>query len=214
MEGPQLVVYAGGMVGGKTGQAVLEMQRIQAGTQYPVKVFQPKNAIRQGIDEGQGMLVSRSGPRINAILVAENNPREIVQNITRPDLFVLIDEAHMFTDPKGLKGVIEDLLDQRRIVHVVTLMTDYGARMFPITKYLLGRASQIHVHNGFCSEPGCTRPGNHSQLFRKGVIAPYEGGKLFTGDIQEGELQYKPRCLLHFEMPSNAVGYQEEVIRL
>lgn len=214
LEGPQLLVYAGGMAGGKTGQAILEMQRIAEGTHYKVKVFQPRNAVRKAIDKGRARIVSRGGPYFLATIIPENEPQEMLARIARSDLCVLIDEAHMFTNPRGLKEVIENLLDQRKNIHAVTLTTDYGGRMFPITKYLLGRASSATFHNGFCSDPGCTRPANHSQLYRKAVLAPYEGAKLFTGDIKKGEIRYKIRCVEHFEIPPNAAGYKEEEIQL
>lgn len=212
MEGPELVVYAGGMAGGKTGQAILEFQRIQEGTHFQVQVFQPRNAMREDLDT-ETSLVSRSGSKIAATIIPETNPNRILSELKRPELFVLIDESHMF-EPRGLKESIEQLLDQRRIVHAVTLTTDYGGRMFPITQYLLGRASRVSFHYGYCSEQGCTRYGNHSQLYIDGKIAPYEGKKLFTGDIKKGKIMYKPRCLLHYEIPSNAQDFQEGVIVL
>ena len=214
LEGPNLVVYAGGMAGGKTGQAILEMQRISEGTHYRVKVFQPKNAVREGIDKGKPTIVSRTQLSFAATIIPENDPREILRQISRPDLFILIDEAHMFTHPQGLKEVVETLLDQRKNVHAVTLTTDYGGRMFPITSYLLGRASDAKFYHGFCSEPGCTRPANHSQLYKKGMFAAYQGAKLFTGDIKEGDITYKIRCLDHFEIPPNAPGFKEGVLTL
>ena len=88
MEGPELVVYAGGMAGGKTGQAVLEFQRLEAGTHFGQRVFQPKNAVREGVDGADENLISRSGPKISANIIPENDPREILRRIQRPELFV------------------------------------------------------------------------------------------------------------------------------
>lgn len=209
LEGPQLIIYPGGMGGQKTAYAILNIQRIRDGTHYGFKAFKPRNSIRLGIDEGD-YLRSRAGPSVDAIILDENNPRDMLKKITRKDHFILIDEAHMF-ESQGLKETVESLLDMRKIVHTAFLIKDYGDRMFSIAQYLLGRASQCdRFYFGVCSEEGCLSSGNHSQLFIDGKIALYRGNTPITGDLKsDANVVYRPRCLIHYEKPENHPDLKE-----
>lgn len=207
-EGPKLVVYPGGMGGQKTAYAILDLQRIRDGTHYGFKAFKPKNSEREGIDFGKAQLVSRAGPTIDAITVPEDQPEKILRLVKQKDLFVLIDEAHMFST--ALQEVVRELLLRRNVIHAAFLINDYGDRVFPNAAFLMSQADECkQFYHGVCKETGCTNLGTHSQLFLKGEIAPYQGAKLFTGDIKHGEIEYKPRCHMHYEKPENHPNYKE-----
>ena len=201
LQGPQLVVYPGGMGGQKTAQAILELQKIRDGTHFGYKAFKPRASLRE-IDKGQAALISRAGPSLDAIIV--DKASEILRSVTRQDLFVLIDEAHMLG--MGLKPVIEELLDRRAIIHTAFLINDYGDRPFPISSYLLSQASRCdRFYFGMCATEGCTNDGNHSQLLIDGNIAPYTKQKLRVGDIKpNASIAYKPRCHTHYVKPEDA----------
>ena len=203
LQGPQLIVYPGGMGGQKTAKAVLDLQRIRDGTHFGYKAFQPANALRE-LDRGRTALVSRAGPTLDAVVV--ENAEDILSHITRQDLYILIDEAHMFGE--NLRLVVETLLDRRAIVHAAFLINDYGDRPFPISTYLLSQASRCDgFHFGMCSVDGCTDNGNHSQLLIDGVVAPYTGTELRAGDINKGaKLVYQPRCHTHYIIPEDKTG--------
>ena len=195
LQGPQLVIYPGGMGGQKTAKAVLELQRIRDGTHYGYKAFKPRNSIRD-IDQGREELVSRAGPTLEAVIVEKAS--DILRHVTRQDLYILIDEAHMFG--MDLRPVVEELLDRRSIVHAAFLINDYGDRPFGIATYLLSQASRCDgFHFGLCSVDGCTSNGSHSQLLIDGEVAPYTGPELRAGDIKAGaEIHYKLRCHTHY----------------
>ncbi|MAG78369.1 hypothetical protein CL616_03325 [archaeon] len=204
IEGPYLQVYPGGMGGQKTAYAVLDAQKILHGAPHlgTIKAFKPIESIREGIDDGPNKekIVSRSGAYLDkAILIPRNNPKEILNHIERGDFLIVIDECHMF---ENLTPVIEELLNQRKIIFSSFLINDYGDRMFSTAKYLLSRADKcIRFYFGTCSVPGCTRPASHSQLFNSGEIAPYTG-EIQTGDIStESKIKYEPRCSLHYIRP-------------
>ena len=203
LQGPQLIVYPGGMGGQKTAKAVLDLQRIRDGTHFGYKAFKPRNSIR-GIDQGRPELISRAGPTLDAVIV--DSAAEILDHITRQDLYILIDEAHMFG--MALRPIVETLLDRRAIVHTAFLINDYGDRPFPISTYLLSQASRCDgFHFGMCSVEGCTDNGNHSQLLIDDVVAPYTGPELRVGDIKpNAKLAYKPRCHTHYTVPENKLG--------
>ncbi len=209
-EGPKLVIYPGGMGGQKTAYAILDLQRIRDGTHYGFKAFKPRNSERKGIDLGKAKLVSSAGPTIKAITIPEDKPEMILDQIERKDLFILIDEAHMFGS--GLQKVVDTLLSRRNVVHAAFLINDYGDRVFPNASYLMSQADICTgFYHGVCKEPGCTKKGVHSQLFIQGEIALYRGSKLFTGDIKSGsKIKYRPRCHEHYEKPKNHPDFKEE----
>ena len=202
IEGPYLQVYPGGMGGQKTAYAVLDAQKVLHGAPHlgTIKAFKPIESIRAGIDDGlnKEKIVSRSGAYLDkAILIPRHNPEEILNHVERGDCLVVIDECHMFTD---LKPVIEELLNQRKIIFASFLINDYGSRMFETAKYLLSKADECNrFYFGTCSVPGCTRPGSQSQLYINGELAPYTGPEIRVGDASaEAELSYEPRCSLHY----------------
>jgi thymidine kinase len=202
IEGPYLQVYPGGMGGQKTAYAVLDAQKILHGAPHlgSIKAFKPIESVRAGIDDGinKEKIISRSGAYLDkAILIPRFNAKEILNHIERGDFLVVIDECHMF---ENLKPVIEQLLNQRKIVFASFLINDYGDRMFETAKYLLSKADKCNrFYFGTCSVPGCTRPASHSQIFIDGIIPDYTGPEIRTGDIStEAKTKYEPRCGLHY----------------
>lgn len=199
LHGPQLIIYPGGMGGQKTAKAVLDLQKVRDGTHFGYKAFKPENSVRN-FDKGKNKLISRAGPTLDAVVV--KGAKEIMKHVTRQDLYILIDEAHMFGMP--LRSVVEELLDRRAIVHTAFLINDYGDRPFPISTYLLSQASRCDgFHFGMCSIDGCTNDGNHSQLLVKGKLAPYTKKNIIVGDVKAADLRYEPRCHTHYIHPDN-----------
>ena len=219
-EGPKLVIYPGGMGGQKTAYAILDLQRIRDGTHYGFKAFKPKNSEREGIDLGKAKLISRAGPTIEAITVPEDQPERILDLVGRKDIFVLIDEAHMFNS--NLQKVVDTLLSRRNVVHAAFLINDYGDRVFPNAAYLMSQADECTgFYHGICKEPGCRNKGVHSQLLviegrgkkKRESLVPYHGKKnIISGDIKGGikKVQYRPRCHDHYVRPENHPDFKEE----
>lgn len=208
-----LKVYPGGMGGQKTSHAILDLQRIRDGTNYDFLAFKPHNSLRPGIDDDSSSLVSRTGIRLEAVVVDEHNPNQILDNLQRRHQFVLIDEAHMFPG-FGLQPVIEKLLDRHVGIHAAFLIKDYGDRPFPISVHLLSVATHCDkFYFGVCKHPGCTNPGSCSQLLVNGDIAKYAGpdASIITGDIKKGNIQYLPLCQVHYIRPENHLGYKESL---
>ncbi len=189
----------GTMAGGKTDKLIKRAERFGYRGK-PFLVFKPDNSIRDG--ETPSEIKSRFGVSLPAVTIPHNQPQEIVERLGRGIRLAFIDEAHMFDS--SLESVLETLLDRGKMLHVSLLNADYGAEMFPITRYVLTRAESVKLCYGVCL-PNCGRDGVFNQAFLPdNSLLPYSPkDNIKKGDVESSadDVSYLPKCIDHFIYP-------------
>jgi thymidine kinase len=183
----ELFLVCGAMRGGKTRQIVSVAERLSE-LGRNVQVYSPRISYREEIfrdaEVKSGHIVSRDGPYFPATIVDEGAPLQIIDRLRKTTQVVVIDEAHMFSNPGGLFYVVNGLLGIGKATIVSTLETDFEGDAFEAATRLSEIARGGVRLYGYCeysngNGSSCTSAGVHNVWANK---SNKPSGRVVTGD--------------------------------
>ncbi len=157
-------------------------------------VFKPAVNTRE-----RGIASRGSDMQLDAIIVDENNPAEILSYLESLDCkFVGVDEAQFFAD--DLVEVIEELLQKDYHVIVCGLLLSFRGEPFGPMPSLVGRAHHVTRLTAICEFPNCNRWAVLTQRLLDGKPSPYNSPLVLIENSGQSET-YEPRCVNHHQVP-------------
>lgn len=177
-----LEVITGCMFSGKTEELVRRLRRAQIAKQN-VLVVKPCLDTRTFQNQDITSIESRGGTSINAVLVPENDPKQLL-DVCQGSVDVLgIDEIQFFS--QNYVETIFELLQKGVRVIVSGLDLDVYGEPFETTARLMALADKLDKFNAICTQ--CGRIATRTHRLKD------------TGErILVGSDQYEARCKDHF----------------
>ncbi|MCD4666926.1 thymidine kinase [archaeon] len=187
-----LEVYCGPMKSGKSAALISRVEKLNYAKDINFQLFKPK--LDNRFSELQ--IVSRKGDSINATIINEKDPKEILDKINENVDVVAIDEVHFFD--KELVNVVKELVSKGKNVIISGLDLDFRGEPFGCMPELLALADRVIKLEGICDFSECNNRGVRSQRIINGKPAHYTSPLIQVGDDE----LYEVRCLKHHEVPN------------
>jgi thymidine kinase len=162
----KLIIFTGGMGGGKTNQLISETNIRTHNLNETVLAVIPNVAVRESVDGNGCQTKARSGLAIDSKTIPYDNPFEILDLAKKENAAVVsIADSHMFLSGP-IESVVFGLLNEGRDVYLDCLKYDFGGQVFPVLKNLIHAANNIHYFfkQCDCQQPGDEPKGYYNQL--------------------------------------------------
>lgn len=183
----KLVVIAGPMASGKSGELIRRVTRAKIAKQRVI-VFGPETDTRAT----RGNICSRDSRSCEAIQVASSSCIiEELDSILGQIQLVAVDEAHFFDTE--LSKIVMRLIDRGQEVIASGLDMDFLGEPFEVVMQLMARADRVLKLSAVCVV--CHGEAVLSQRLIGGRPALRSSPRILVGDVKNGmEERYEPRC--------------------
>lgn len=159
-------------------------------------VFKPAVNTRE-----QGIASRASEKQLEAIIIDEKNPSEILSYLEKLDCkFIGIDEAQFFST--DLIEVVQELIKEDYHIIVCGLLLSFRGEPFGPMPSLVGRANHVTRLMAVCEYPKCNHWAVLTQRLIDGEPAHYDSPLVLIEQSGQKE-RYEPRCVKHHIIPRN-----------
>lgn len=140
--------------------------------------------------------------RYPCILIPENNPQKILNEVEGRHKIVIIDETQFFS--KGIRKTVRKLLnDYQKYVVTAGLDLDFRGEPFGEMSYLMSIANEVEKLAAVCEYPQCINPATRTQRLINDEPADYNSPIVSIEKLKgkKAKEKYEVRCLEHHIVP-------------